>query len=137
VNQGALLKRFDCAPIRGERSNYLIILQAAQDWIAPERISLELVTLIHVGEQILFGFCQFEGCCWLSFSASVRYQLSSRSSESTIALDLRTPNRERLTRPDSQATFFVFRGSGQELSESRTQTVFTGRCYCGMHNLKS
>ena len=47
------------------------------------------------------------------------------------------PNREHLTRPDSQATFFVFRGTGQELSESRTQTVFTGRCYCGMHNLKS
>jgi hypothetical protein len=58
VNQAALLQRFDCVPISGERSNYLIILQAAQDWIAPERISVKLVILLHVREQILLGFCQ-------------------------------------------------------------------------------
>jgi hypothetical protein len=45
-----------------------------------------------VREQILFRFCQFgRDAAGFLFRHQSGYQFSSRSSESTIALDLRTP----------------------------------------------
>ncbi len=85
MNQATLLHRFDCVPIRGERSVYFIIFQPTQDWIATERIGFKLLILLHMGEQILFGFCQLGRDAAGLFLRHQSGTGSLRSSESAIA----------------------------------------------------
>ena len=71
--------------IRGERSDYSIIFQSMQDWIATERISFKLVTLLHAGEHIRFSFCQLGRDAAGNFLRHGSGTGSLRSSESNIA----------------------------------------------------
>ena len=51
--------RFDGIAIGGQRAYFFIIFQPPQNWVAAERISFKLVSILDVRQQVLFDLSEF------------------------------------------------------------------------------
>ena len=58
VDESALFHRFDGIAISGQGAYFFIVIQAPQNWVAPERISLKLVSVLDVRKQVLFDLSE-------------------------------------------------------------------------------
>ena len=81
ADESALFHRLDGIAIGRQRAYFFIIFQAPQNWVAAERISFKLVSVLHVRQQVLFSLCEFRQDDWqLSsspFLTSIRRRVSS------------------------------------------------------------
>jgi len=59
ADESALFHRLDGVAIGRQRAYFFIIFQPPQDWVAAERISFELVSVLDVRKQVLFSVCEF------------------------------------------------------------------------------
>ena len=57
-NERTFFQSFHRAAIRGRWAYYFIIFQPAQDRIPAERIRLQLIALVYVPQQVLFGLTE-------------------------------------------------------------------------------
>jgi hypothetical protein len=56
ADESVLFHRLDGIAIGRQRSYFFIVFQTPQNWVAAERISFKLVSVLDVRKQVLFNF---------------------------------------------------------------------------------
>ena len=59
ADKSALFHCLDAIASGRQRAYFFIVFQTSQNWVAAERISFKLVSVLDVRKQVLFNLCEF------------------------------------------------------------------------------